>query len=52
MGAPAERGEDLRVQTEFGADVWRWPMEAGFTHVTMTAVDYPAALAVTARCEK
>jgi SAM-dependent methyltransferase len=48
-GNPTESGEDYRVQTEFGADFWRWPMEAGFSRVTITAVDCPAALAITAR---
>jgi SAM-dependent methyltransferase len=48
-GNVAESGEDFRVQTEFGADVWRLVMEAGFSEVTLTAVEYPAAIAITAR---
>ena len=46
-GNPAAESEDLRVQTEFGADMWTWPLRAGFTAVTLTTTEYPAALAVT-----
>lgn len=48
-GNPAESGEDYRVQTEFGADAWIWCMRAGFSRVTITTMEYPAALALTAR---
>ena len=44
---PAAEGEELRVQTEFGADMWTWPLRAGFAAVTVTTTEYPAALAVT-----
>lgn len=47
-GSPGERHESMRVQTEFGADVWTWCMRAGFDTVAITAVDYPSALAFTA----
>ena len=46
-GTPALESEDMRVQTEFGADMWTWPLRAGFAAVTVTATEYPAALAVT-----
>jgi SAM-dependent methyltransferase len=46
-GTPAAESEDLRVQTEFGADIWTWPLRAGFAAVTVTTIEYPAALAVT-----
>jgi SAM-dependent methyltransferase len=46
-GTPTTESEDLRVQTEFGADMWTWPLRAGFAAVTITTTEYPAALAVT-----
>ncbi len=47
-GGGGPSGEDVVVQTEFGADVWCRVMEAGFTSMTISAVEYPAALAFTA----
>jgi SAM-dependent methyltransferase len=46
-GTPALQSEDLRVQTEFGADMWTWLLRAGFAAVTLTTTEYPAALAIT-----
>ncbi len=46
-GTSAADSEDLRVHTEFGADIWTWPLKAGFVAVTVTTTEYPAALAVT-----
>jgi SAM-dependent methyltransferase len=48
-GDPAQTGEDWRVHTEYGADVWCGVIEAGFEAVTLTAVEYPAAFALSAR---
>lgn len=39
----------VRVRTEFGADAWTYLMRAGFTDVSMHAVDYPASIAFLAR---
>ena len=47
-GSPAQAGEDFRVHTEFGADAWTWCLRAGFDAVTITAIEYPTALALTA----
>lgn len=46
-GDPATGSEDLRVQTEFGADMWSLVLRAGFAAVTVNPVGYPAALALT-----
>ena len=40
--------EDFLVHTEYGADAWTQVLRAGFTHVTVNQIDYPAALAMTA----
>jgi SAM-dependent methyltransferase len=47
-GFPGVLAEDFRVQTEFGADAWTFPLRAGFTSVTIATIEYPAALALTA----
>ena len=47
-GNPSAESEDLRVNTEFGADMWTWPLRVGFTAVTITATEYPAAIALAA----
>ena len=39
--------EDWKVQTEYGADAWCQPMEAGFDSVRLTALQWPAAIALT-----
>lgn len=36
------------VRTEFGADMWTYVLRAGFSTLTLNAVDYPAGLAITA----
>ncbi len=48
-GSSAQCDDDFMVHTEFGADVWCYLMEAGFSHVTIFPVAYPAALAMAAR---
>lgn len=44
-GDPATLADDYAVQTEFGADVWTYIIEAGFSEISIHAVEYPAAIA-------
>lgn len=48
-GAANEAGTDLVVQTEFGADMWKFVFEAGFKSATIHCLEYPAALAIEAK---
>lgn len=48
-GNPDESGDDFIVHTEFGADVWTFPLQAGFSTVHLFSFEYPAAIAMTAR---
>lgn len=48
-GSPATGADDYAVQTEFGADMWTYVLRAGFSTVTINAVEYPTALAISAR---
>ena len=48
-GNPATMADDFAVQTEFGADAWTHIMEAGFTEVSIHAIEYPAGIAFLAR---
>ena len=47
-GSAITQDAALKVHTEFGADVWRLCMQAGFEKVTQHAVCYPAGIAITA----
>jgi SAM-dependent methyltransferase len=47
-GNPGTAADDYQVQTEYGADAWTQLMLAGFERIGITAVQYPAALALTA----
>jgi SAM-dependent methyltransferase len=48
----AETGtDDFLVHTEFGADMWTYVLQAGFSTVSVNAVEFPAALALSARNE-
>lgn len=47
-GNPEEGGYDFLVQTEFGADAWTFPIQAGFSSVKISTVSFPAATALTA----
>ncbi len=40
--------EDYSVQTEFGADVWNYVMEAGFSSVSIYSFAYPAGISILA----
>lgn len=48
-GSSQTGSDDFMVQTEFGADMWNYVIQAGFSAVTINAVDYPSALALSAR---
>lgn len=48
-GNPEERGEDIKVVTEYGVDFWRQLFEAGFSDVTLHSLLYPASLAIVCR---
>jgi SAM-dependent methyltransferase len=41
--------EDFLVHTEFGADMWTTVVQAGFSAVVIHAVEFPAALALSAQ---
>lgn len=47
-GEPSQSANDYRVVTEFGADVWRYVIEAGFAEVRIHNFDYPAAFVIEA----
>jgi SAM-dependent methyltransferase len=51
-GDPSVKLDDYLVYTEFGADVWCYVMQAGFTHLAINQVAYPAATAISAWCEQ
>jgi hypothetical protein len=39
---------DYAVHTEFGADMWKYAIEAGFGSARIHSFEYPAALAIEA----
>lgn len=47
-GAASTDADDFRVHTEFGADAWTIVHQAGFSDVTLSQVQYPSAIAMTA----
>ena len=47
-GDPTISSHDLMVHTEFGADAWAVLMQAGFTDLAVTCIEFPAAIAWTA----
>lgn len=47
-GDPKADADDYLVHTEFGADMWCYPLRAGFAHVGLHQRDFPAAIAITA----
>ena len=47
-GTSAQPDNDYAVYTEFGADMWRFVIEAGFTSVRIHSFEYPTALAIEA----
>lgn len=48
-GSSETLSDDFAVQTEFGADAWTYILKAGFTEISIHAVEYPAAIAFLAR---
>jgi len=49
-GDPGQAAGDYIVHTEFGADVWCFAAEAGFTGIKIFCFEYPAGLAIEASC--
>lgn len=47
-GHPACVDESMRVHTEFGADVWRFALNAGFEECRIVSYCYPAGIALIA----
>jgi SAM-dependent methyltransferase len=47
-GRREQANSDYIVHTEFGADVWKYAMEAGFANVRIHCLEYPSALAIVA----
>ena len=41
--------DDYLVSTEFGADFWCYPLEAGFQNIKLFSLHYPIALAIAAQ---
>lgn len=50
-GNPATNADDYLVHTEFGADVWTYILQAGFSELTMCTFAYPAGISFVARKE-
>ncbi|MFQ5643675.1 MAG: class I SAM-dependent methyltransferase [Thiogranum sp.] len=48
-GSEKDTQSDYLVHTEFGADVWKYALQAGFASVTLHCIEYPAGLAIEAR---
>lgn len=48
-GTADQEINDYVVHTEFGADMWKYAVDAGFRHVQIHSLEYPAALAIEAR---
>jgi SAM-dependent methyltransferase len=48
-GAPGDGRDDHLVISEYGADMWTEPLRAGFASVEIVAIDFPDALALSAR---
>jgi SAM-dependent methyltransferase len=48
-GSAGKNFDDFLVNTEFGADVWKFVLEAGFSKVTIHCLQYPSGLAMEAR---
>jgi SAM-dependent methyltransferase len=47
-GTADREKNDYVVQTEFGADMWKYAIEAGFDNARIHSFEYPAALAIEA----
>jgi len=47
-GSSSQLDSDYTVHTEFGVDIWKLPVEAGFASVRIHSFEYPSALAIDA----
>lgn len=47
-GLPGDNATDYIVISEYGADMWKQMIQAGFDNVNITTFDYPAGIAVSA----
>lgn len=47
-GSPMESDKGLIVHTEYGADMWKHALLAGFSSVTIHSLEYPSGLALVA----
>jgi SAM-dependent methyltransferase len=48
-GAKGTEREDYLVNTEFGSDMWCWPMRSGFSRVEIESLEFPSATVMTCR---
>jgi SAM-dependent methyltransferase len=48
-GSAETSSADFSVKTEFGADAWTYLIQAGFSNIAISAVEYPAGIALSAR---
>jgi SAM-dependent methyltransferase len=48
-GGPQTEDDDQIVHSEFGVDVWKYVLEAGFTSCEMVALEYPSAITIIAK---
>lgn len=48
-GNPENSEQGMLVHTEFGVDVWKYPLIAGFTSIGIYSLHYPAGLAYVGR---
>ena len=49
-GNSKDRADDMLVHTEFGADFWTYPAQAGFGSVSLISLEFPASIALL--CER
>ncbi len=49
-GNSQDRANDMLVHTEFGADFWTYPLQAGFGLVSLVSLEFPASVALL--CER
>ena len=49
-GNSKDQADDMLVHTEFGADFWTYPTQAGFGSVSLISLEFPASVALL--CER
>lgn len=47
-GSSCQRSSNLIVHTEFGADIWKYTINAGFSSTRIHSFDYPSAIVIEA----